>query len=382
MTQLQVCLRNTNPMRLQAEFDCSAGELIALVGPSGSGKTSLLRALAGLLTTRTLRGSVKVGGQPWFDSENQINLSAQQRRVGLVFQSYALFPHLSALDNVLLGGASTRPTGAYLRQAQTLLERLGMEGLLQRRPAQLSGGQQQRVALARALMRVVDTEGRLSQPGILLLDEPFSAVDAPTRQALYRELAAVRQSVSVPMVLVTHDLNEARKLADRMVLLDQGETLQTGTPTQLFSSPRNARVAQLLGIQNHFKGRFYQDKPGWGSLQWGDESSADSGFRLQVIDKNRLQDGAQVSWVLAGEAVDIEADSNEPMTGNCLVCVLQEVLVLGETSLCVLRAQQPADQSLTLSVSTALLRDLGARQGSRLRLHLAPHGIHIMPARM
>jgi molybdate transport system ATP-binding protein len=356
---LTVELRNITPMRLDARFDCAPGELVALVGPSGSGKTSLLRAVAGLLKSKNLGGMITVGEDRWFDSELGVNLAPQQRQVGLVFQHYALFPHLSAVENVRIAAAGE---GAEL--IHSLFDRLGLAGLEQRRPAELSGGQQQRVALARALAR---------QPRVLLLDEPFSAVDAPARQALYRELAALRQSLSTPMVLVTHDLGEARRLADRVVILDAGETLQTGTPAHVFASPRNARVAELVGIQNHFRGRFHKQEPGWGRLDWG----RDNGVSLRVLDKNRIPDGAAVTWVIAGDHVDLLADGEAEE--NVLRCEMVEQLALGETSLCTLRPQGLAQEIVTLNLSTAQLRWLDAGPGRWLRLGIAPEAIHIMP---
>jgi molybdate transport system ATP-binding protein len=357
---LQVALQNMTPMQLDASFECAPGELLALVGPSGSGKTSLLRAIAGLLKSKTLRGRVAAGAEIWFDSERSLNLVPQQRHAGFVFQHYALFPHLSALDNVMLAaGPAPQPD-----QFGALFERLGLAGLERRRPAQLSGGQQQRVALARALAR---------QPKVLLLDEPFSAVDAPARQALYRELAALRQSLSTPMVLVTHDLGEARRLADRVVILDAGRSLQTGTPAHVFASPRNARVAQLVGIQNHFRGRFLKLEPGRGRLEWGGAVGA----LLQVLDKNRIPDGATVTWVIAGERIDLLADGMSE--GNTLRCKITEQLVLGETSLCTLQPEQLPAERVTLSLSTGQLRSLQAGAGGWLRLRIAPEAIHIMP---
>jgi molybdate transport system ATP-binding protein len=356
---LQVALQNTTPMRLDASFDCAAGELVALVGPSGGGKTSLLRAVAGLLKSKTLRGRVSVAGQDWFDSERAVNLPPQQRHAGFVFQHYALFPHLSAIENVLLAAG---PAGEP-EHFRALFERLGLAGLERRRPAQLSGGQQQRVALARALAR---------EPRVLLLDEPFSAVDAPARQALYRELAGLRQSLSTPMVLVTHDLGEARRLADRVVILDGGQSLQTGTPAHVFASPRNARVAQLVGIQNHFRGHFHKREPGWAVLEWGEPARVE----LRVVDKNRIRDGATVTWVIAGERIDLLPDG--PAQGNTLRCEVLEQLALGETSLCTLRPQQLEDR-VTLSLSTAQLRMLETGAGGWLRLAIAPEAIHIMP---
>ncbi len=374
-------------MRLAAAFDCAGGELLALVGPSGSGKTSVLRAIAGLLNTPGLRGHIQVGEQPqdvWFDSSQRIRQPPQQRRVGLVFQHYALFPHLSALENIALAAGNTWAS----EQFDALFARMGLSGLQHRRPAQLSGGQQQRVALARALAR---------QPQVLLLDEPFSAVDAPTRQTLYRELASLRRSVAIPMVLVTHDLDEARRLADRVVILDAGKSLQIGPPDKVFASPRNARVAELVGIQNHFKGQFFThteaDPPGFGRLVWHGPGAA-SRFTLSVTDKGRIDNGAEVSWVVAGELLDISVGTpqSEPPTPdsprqtpsgapNTLACCLQEVLALGEISLCTLVPNALPDQRLTLNLSTALLRQLALKPGSNLHLRVPTEAVHIMPLR-
>ena len=355
------------------------------MGPSGSGKTSLLRAVAGLLRAPGLSGSVQVGPDRWFDSARGIRLSPQQRRAGLVFQNYALFPHLTAIENVAIGAGSTGVGLQSDADMKALLERLGLGGLEQRRPAQLSGGQQQRVALARALMRVAPADAKQRRGGVLLLDEPFSAVDAPTRQTLYRELAALRQQVSTPMVLVTHDLSEARRLADRVVIVDAGETLQSGPPDKVFASPRNARVADLVGIQNHFEGRFFKQQDGRGLLRWGD---AQGGLlELRVIDKNRLDDGVNVTWVVAGEHVDVVAQTAPgawPAGGdecNRVACDLVEVLSLGETSLCTLVPEKLPGQQLTLNLSTAQLRVMGAQRGSKLQVQIPLAGIHIMPQR-
>jgi molybdate transport system ATP-binding protein len=247
------------------------------------------------------------------------------------------------------------------------------------------------VALARALVRVMPTPlaasassaTRLS--GVLLLDEPFSAVDAPTRQALYRELAALRQKVSVPMVLVTHDLAEARRLADRVVIVDAGQTLQTGEPARVFASPRNARVAELVGIQNHFEGRFFKDQPGWGRLRWTDAAQPEQCVDLSVVDKNKIDEGTPVTWVMNGEEVDVLADGdavNITTQGPTrLRCQLLEVLSLGEISLCTLSPESLPSQTLTLNLTTRLLGRLQVGAGDWVQLLIAPAALHIMPVR-
>jgi molybdate transport system ATP-binding protein len=377
---LHVSLQNSGSIRLNAEFGSEPGELLALVGPSGSGKTSVLRAIAGLLRSPNLQGCVRVGNGPdqlWFDSARGINLAPQQRRVGLVFQHYALFPHLTAIENVAIAARNTWARDQF----DALFERMGLTGLQHRRPAHLSGGQQQRVALARALAR---------EPQVLLLDEPFSAVDAPTRQTLYRELAALRQRIAIPMVLVTHDLNEARRLADRVVILDAGESLQIGPPAKVFSSPRNARVAELVGIQNHFQGQFFSGAKtgglagGFGRLVWhGQASDAREAISLQVTDKGRLDDGAEVSWVIAGELLDVttEPPSSSGKAVNTVACTVLEVLPLSEISLCTVAPKQLPHQRVALNLSTALLRQLAVQAGTTLYLHIPPEAVHIMPVR-
>jgi molybdate transport system ATP-binding protein len=233
---LQVRLSQRAPIPLGVELACGEGELLALVGPSGSGKTTILRAVAGLY--RPQSGKVTCGGEDWLDTGRGLDLPPHRRRVGLVFQSYALFPHMTALGNVA-AALHHRPADERAARARALLALVHLEGLEERRPAELSGGQQQRVAVARALAR---------EPAVLLLDEPFSAVDRRTRRKLHEDLAELRQAVNVPIVLVTHDIDEAVALADRMCVLDRGETLQAGTPAEVLAAPASERVAAALDL--------------------------------------------------------------------------------------------------------------------------------------
>jgi molybdate transport system ATP-binding protein len=416
--RLQVALQCSGPVPLRAEIDCAAGELVALVGASGSGKTTLLRAIAGLYQPPGLQGRVCLGregagGQApggeanpraaapeavWFDSQRGIALPAQDRRVGLVFQQYALFPHLSAIQNIAAYAYAHWPADQKQAQSMALLARLGLADLAQRLPHQLSGGQQQRVALARALMRILPLPQTDQPPGVLLLDEPFSAVDAPMRQVLYRELAQLHASLQVPMILVTHDLAEARRLADRVVIVDAGTTLQSGPPEWVLRSPRNARVAELVGIHNHFAGQFYctpapsPNAPapvaGLGQLHWGSQV-------LQVPDKGKIANDTAVTWVMAGDmlnvlpadAVPVGHAANATTADNYLPCQLVEMLPLGEISVCKLAVPgtatpaRPQGDVVTLNLSTALLRGMSASQGAALTLHLPPQALHIMPLR-
>lgn len=235
-SDLYVRLKQAGPIPLAVELSCRQGQLLALVGPSGSGKTTTLRAIAGL--HRPAEGYVACGGEIWFDSTKSIELPPHRRRVGFVFQTFALFPHMTALRNVSTAMGHC-PSVEREERARNLLALVHLDGLDARRPAELSGGQQQRVAIARALAR---------EPSVLLLDEPFSAVDRPTRRRLHKEISELRKSIKIPIVLVTHDIDEAAGLADRMCVIDRGETLQDGTPTELMAMPASERVAFALDL--------------------------------------------------------------------------------------------------------------------------------------
>lgn len=237
---IHITLQQQQPIPLSVQLECRAGELLALVGPSGSGKTTILRAIAGLY--KPDNGHIICQGESWQNSAQQIFLPAHQRHVGLVFQHYALFPHMTVLNNIQQA-LTDMPKPLRRSQALELLKKVHLEGLELRFPKTLSGGQQQRVAVARALAR---------SPKVLLLDEPFSAVDQVTRRKLYRELLDLRKKHAMPMILVTHDLEESTLLADRIALLHKGDVLQTGTPEFVSAHPKTATVARLMDQQNLF----------------------------------------------------------------------------------------------------------------------------------
>jgi molybdate transport system ATP-binding protein len=234
---LSVRLHQERPIPLAVELAVAPGETLALVGPSGAGKSTILRAIAGL--HRPDRGRIVCDGEAWLDRGRGIDLPARARRVGLVFQSYALFPHMTALGNVaeamLYHARDEREA-----RAAALLERVHLEGLAHRLPSQLSGGQQQRVALARALAR---------DPRVLLLDEPFSAVDQPTRRALHALLGEIRISTAVPLVFVSHDVEDAARSADRICFLRNGASLEQGRTRDILGDPESEVARWLGGIE-------------------------------------------------------------------------------------------------------------------------------------
>ncbi len=219
------------------------GELVALLGPSGSGKTTLLRIIGGLETPEQ--------GRVYLDGVDATSQPAQRRRVGFVFQHYALFRHLTIFENVAFGlrvqPRATRPAEAAIRQqVRDLLQLVQLDGLASRYPAQLSGGQRQRVALARALA---------VRPQVLLLDEPFGALDAKVRKDLRRWLLRLHDELHVTSLFVTHDQEEALELADRVVIMNHGRVEQVGTPDEVYHSPASSFVYHFLGDVNLFHGR-------------------------------------------------------------------------------------------------------------------------------
>lgn len=301
-------------------LEIQPGELVALLGPSGSGKTTLLRIVAGL--------EVPDRGTILFHGEDATDRSVQDRRVGFVFQHYALFRHMTVFENVAFGlrvkRRRVRPSRAEIRtRVHKLLELVQLDALAGRYPTQLSGGQRQRVALARALA---------VEPKVLLLDEPFGALDAKVRQELRRWLRRLHEEINVTGVLVTHDQEEALEVADRVVVMNAGRIEQAGTPEEVFHHPANEFVLNFLGHVNVFHGRVDGDKARFGTYEVDYPNGVDGTGSLFVrgfvrphdleIDARSREDtlvegtivhinaaGAQVKIELlteAGEAIHIE----------------------------------------------------------------------------
>ena len=236
-------------------LDIPTGELVALLGPSGCGKTTLLRIIAGL--------EFPEGGEVLFDGKSALEFSVRERRVGFVFQHYALFRHMTVFENVAFGlrvrPRKFRPAKEEIREkVQSLLKLIQMEHLARHYPSQLSGGQRQRVALARALA---------VEPRVLLLDEPFGALDARVRQELRRWLRRLHDELHVTSVFVTHDQEEALEVADRVVLMNEGRIEQVGRPEEVYDGPASPFVYTFLGHVNIFHGRVHEGRAQMGTVE-------------------------------------------------------------------------------------------------------------------
>jgi molybdate transport system ATP-binding protein len=363
MSELLARLQQESPIPMEAELRCSGGQLLALVGPSGSGKTTLLRALAGLVKPR--HGHISCGSETWFDSATGHYLTARQRRVGYVPQHFALFPHLNVLHNVMAGMLHRAPE-QRAAAAHDLLERVNLSGLESRRPNELSGGQQQRVAVARALAR---------EPQILLLDEPFSAVDHATRERLYGELAMLKQSLSMPIVMVTHDLREAMLLADEMSVLHRGKILQTGKPLELVARPDSIDVARLVGIRNIYQGEIigHETQQEYTGLRFG-KTSLKTSLRPELIP------GSPVQWVIPSDGVVLHRRDKPSHTEreNQLQGTVDTVHTLGEITRMALRLEDGGSALLWLDIPTHLARRNEIACGVPATVSLSVAAIHII----
>ena len=294
------------------------GELVALLGPSGSGKTTLLRIISGLEEADPDSSSAIL-----FNGEDVTASRAGQRRVGFVFQHYALFRNMSVFENIAFGlrvrPRRVRPSESAVRaKVQELLKLIHLEGLAERAPSQLSGGQRQRVALARALA---------IEPKVLLLDEPFGALDAKVRHSLRSWLRRLHDEIHVTSILVTHDQEEALEVSDRIVVMKDGRIEQEGTPDEVYHRPTSEFVMDFMGNVNLFHGRIEDGKAVFGPLVWdhsGGEFPDGHGARLFArpfeLDISHEQNGrpslrARVTRVQsAGAQVRIELNSESGQT--------------------------------------------------------------------
>ncbi|MGL4640460.1 MAG: ABC transporter ATP-binding protein [Shewanella sp.] len=362
IADLHCRVHNHKHIKLNADFCCKAGQVLAVVGPSGGGKTTLLRMVAGL--SHPNAGHIQFGDTPWFDDKAGIALSPQQRHIGFMPQHFGLFPHLTALENVV-AGLDHLPKAERIARAKSWLERVNLQGLPDRLPAHLSGGQRQRVALARALAR---------EPSVLLLDEPFSAVDRETRERLYLELARLKEQLLCPVIMVTHDLNEALLLADSMMLISQGQMLQQGAPFEVLSRPRNEAVARQMGLRNIFDGEVVQQDSAK-ALTW-----LRFGEQLIACDDGKHRPlGSRVRWVVPNQGIRFNSITNGRLcrSFNKVDVTIDAMLIMGETVRMVCYVTGTPLQ-LNTEVSLHLAQKLGLAKGMQTTVALKSDEIHIL----
>lgn len=359
---IHISLQQAQPIPLQVELTCQAGELLALVGPSGSGKSTILRSIAGLY--RPQNSHIICQGEIWQDTAQQLFLPTHQRHVGLVFQNYALFPHMTVLENIQQA-ITDLPKRQCRDEALQLLKKVHLEGLEQRYPGNLSGGQQQRIAVARALAR---------KPKVLLLDEPFSAVDQVTRRKLYRELLALRESLAMPMILVTHDLEESSLLADRMALLHKGEILQTGSPKFVASQPKTATIARLMDQQNLFTAEImgHDQAKQKTLLHW-------HGMTLEADYQSQFKVNEQVCWMIQPANILLHrrgrpsnGDRENPLRGQII-----EYMESSGLANMLVRVDRDLQININVPLHVARRNNLGLHEN--IGVSLLANGIHLMP---
>jgi iron(III) transport system ATP-binding protein len=325
------------------------GEFVCFLGPSGCGKTTLLRAIAGL--------DIQTSGRI-FQADREIsNLPASHRDFGIVFQSYALFPNLTVAANVGYGLVSRKlPKVEIATRVSDLLQLVGLPDSGRKYPAQLSGGQQQRVALARALAL---------SPGLLLLDEPLSALDARVRAYLRSEIRRLHQRLGVTTIMVTHDQEEALTMADRIVVMNHGVIEQVGTPTEVYRKPASAFVADFVGTTNFLPGVVVRP----GIVRFGD---------IDLACDLDIQPGPGSDVTLAIRPEDVVVRNTSATNANTFMARVADVEFLG--SFCrVGLALNGGEPELVADFSINVVRDLSIEEGKRMLIALPPERLRVFP---
>ncbi|TAK52608.1 MAG: polyamine ABC transporter ATP-binding protein [Gammaproteobacteria bacterium] len=292
------------------------GEIFCLLGGSGCGKTTLLRMLAGF--------EQPTSGSIWIDGVDVTGLPPYERPVNMMFQSYALFPHMTVEQNVAFGLRQDRiPRAEIKERAGAMLELVRMREFAGRKPHQLSGGQRQRVALARSLVK---------RPKLLLLDEPLAALDKKLRQHTQFELINIQETLGVTFVVVTHDQEEAMTLASRIGVMNHGEIIQVGTPTDIYEYPNSRFVADFIGSVNLFEGRLVEDEPDYVRI-----ASDELGGAFYISHGVSAAPGAVVWVALRPEKIQISREQPEGDGDNRIAGVVAEIAYLGDQSVYLVR---------------------------------------------
>ncbi len=358
-TEITVDITKSFPggLTVRASFRmvCVPPEVLVLFGPSGSGKTTILRCLAGLEWPD--RGGIRFGDEVWVDTALGVSLPPQTRQLGYMSQDYALFPTYSVSGNIGYG-LGTLPERERQRRISDVVTLLQLQGTEDARPAQLSGGQQQRVALARVLAR---------RPRLLLLDEPLSALDIPTRIQLRSELRSLLKHSAIPSIVVTHDWEEALALGDRMVVLREGRVLQEGTPQQVFNRPLDAEVAKIVGIETVMPGRIVESAQGLVTVEVANQ-------KLVAIGNEEV--GPDVFVCIRAEDILLEtASTGTTSARNQLAGTVREVQPMGA----LVRVGIDCGFSLSAMVTRSAVEDLHLSPGASVVAAIKAGAVHLVP---
>lgn len=339
------------------ELELGAAQTLILFGPSGAGKTTILRCLAGL--DQPDRGRIALGAETWFDAPRRVSLTPQRRRIGYLPQGLALFPHLDVRANVAFGAASL-PAGERAVRVAELVALLGLAGLERRRPGQLSAGQQQRVALARALCR---------RPRLLLLDEPLSALDAPTREALRSELRDLLRAGGVPAIVVTHDRSEALVLGDRVGVMVEGSIRQVGPTLDVFDRPADQAVARIVGVETVMPATVVEAAAGLLRLQVG---------RAELAAVGEQPVGTSVLVSIRAEDVILLGDLVEPLLAVSARNRLPGRVISIEPAGPLVRVRLDCGFPLVAAVTRPALEELDLRPGASVAAMVKAQAVHVI----
>ncbi|TMJ67367.1 MAG: ABC transporter ATP-binding protein, partial [Alphaproteobacteria bacterium] len=332
-----------------------------LFGPSGSGKSTALRCLAGL--ERPDRGMIRFGDEVWFDSARRIFLPPQRRRIGYLFQDYALFPHLRVAQNIAYGLGKI-PAAERRERIEEITALLELSDLADRYPKQLSGGQQQRVALARALV---------CRPRLLLLDEPLSALDGPTREHLRRQLRHWLVKLRIATILVTHDRLEAIALGDHIVIFEAGRVRQSGSVQQVFSAPVDLAVARIVGVDTIERGKVVRVSDGLATIQVGPKK-----LIALASSSNHGEPGDEVYICIHAEDVVLEQSGAIPPQSSARNRLLGHVQSLDREGPLV-RISLRCGFPLKALVTYQACQNMKLREGDEIVALIKAQAIHLIP---
>lgn len=323
-----------------------------IFGPSGSGKSTLLRLLAGL--DRSDKGIIKFAGEIWEDTENRIFVPPQKRSVGLLFQDFALFPHMTVAKNITYNLSLTDEEKRERLQKVTRL--FNLEGLERRKPCTLSGGEKQKVAIARTVIR---------KPKLLLLDEPLSALDLPTREVLQRELKKILKKLQIPTIIVTHDRTEAIIMGDRVAVMNDGKIVQQGEVNEVFTKPKDPSVAAVVGMENVLIGKIIDKTDGLVNVMVG---------KRTLVAVDRGVDGPKVAVCIRAEEIILEKGViPESSARNRFPGKVIDISLQGVTA----RLTLDCGFSLVVLITKRSLIDLSIKTGTNVTSCIKAQAIHI-----